>query len=156
MVISFDLDDTLICYQPGVPYEPDSVPFYLKYWIKEPLRLGTVSLLQQLQNIGCEVGVYTTSYRSQSYIRSLFKCYGIRLSFVINQQKHSKTFAGKLHQVPSKYPSSFGIHLHIDDSEGLMIEGQRFGFHVLQLDPYDSSWTQKVEEKVRHMRKIIC
>lgn len=36
-IISFDLDDTLICYQPGTPREPNRVPRLLRPWFREPL-----------------------------------------------------------------------------------------------------------------------
>ena len=63
MRISFDLDDTLVCYQPGVPQEP-CLPWYLRWLaVNKPLRLGTVNLFRKLRGRGWEVWVYTTSYR---------------------------------------------------------------------------------------------
>ena len=42
MRISFDLDDTLICYEAGVASEP-RLPWYLRLFISdEPLRLGAL------------------------------------------------------------------------------------------------------------------
>jgi hypothetical protein len=34
--------------------------------------------------------------------------------------------------------------LHIDNSEGVLIEGKRFHFRVLIVDPLDYNWTEKI------------
>jgi len=62
MRISFDLDDTLVCYQPGVPQEP-RLPWYLRWLVAdEPLRRGTMNLICELRRYGWEVWIYTTSH----------------------------------------------------------------------------------------------
>ena len=53
MRISFDLDDTLICYQPGVPQEKS----LLAWLAREPLRLGAKALIRELQRSGHSVGI---------------------------------------------------------------------------------------------------
>lgn len=65
MRVSFDLDDTLICYQSGVPQERT----WLRWFAGEPLRLGTRELWRALKKRGFQVGVYTTSYRTPAKIR---------------------------------------------------------------------------------------
>ncbi len=84
MRISFDLDDTLICYQECVQHEPNRVPLLLRF-LFEPLRLGSRRLLRMLIKIGCEVLIYTTSYRSRLWVHIWLFFYGIRVAKVINQ-----------------------------------------------------------------------
>src|SRR5262245_24272258 len=92
MRISFDLDDTLICYQPGVPHEPNPVPRWLRWWVNEPLRLGAAALLRDLAAAGHELWVYTTSYRDPFAVRWWFRFHGARIRYVVNQSRHERRF----------------------------------------------------------------
>lgn len=145
MRISFDLDDTLICYKPGVPAERP-LPWLLRaFSTKEPLRLGAYELMTTLAQNGHELWIYTTSYRAPHLVKRWLRFYGIRVAGVINQVVHeTRLREWSLSQCPSKYPSAFGIHLHIDDSIGVKIEGDRLGFHVVVVDPTDVNWTDHV------------
>ena len=144
MRISIDLDNTIVC-GPDVPRE-FLVPWWLRWYFREPVRRGTRDLLRQLARQGCEVWVYTTSFRSAAYIRGWFGSFGVRLDGVVNQQRH---LAEVGEQGPSKLPSAFGIDLHIDDSEGVAIEGRRHGFRVLVVQPEQSDWTDRILAAVR-------
>ena len=53
-----------------------------------------------------------------------------------------------MNTIPTKFPSQFGIDLHIDDSEGVVIEGKEYGFKVLRVDPEDKNWTQTIEDEI--------
>lgn len=153
MLISFDLDDTLICRQEAVPCEPNRVPFLLKPWINEPLRLGTCQLMKELRQHGCEIWIYTTSYRSPCSVRLWLLCYGIPVAGVINQAIHNTHLRHNSgYYAPSKNPRAFGITLHIDDSEGVRLEGKKYGFEVIIISPEDRNWTKKVLEKVTNLR----
>lgn len=145
MRVSFDLDDTLICYQPDVPREPNRVPWLLRRWFPEPLRLGTVGLINRLQVAGCDVGIYTTSYRTEQYIRWFFFFHGLRLDFVVNQWKHEATVGLQ----PSKHPRKFGIDMHFDDSTGVVKEGKKYGFQCERIDPFDLSWSDFVLQRIQ-------
>jgi len=149
MRISFDLDDTLICTRKEAPWEPNRVPFFLKPWINEPLRLGTRALMQELKTWGHEIWIYTTSYRSPCSVRLWLRCYGIQVAGVINQNIHR----AHLHRYPcdswpSKNPRAFGIDLHVDDSEGVKLEGKKYSFKVVVICPEDCNWTLAVLEAV--------
>jgi hypothetical protein len=154
MRISFEFEDTLICCNEKVPRERDRVPFFQKKWFNEPLRLGTQNLLLELQARGCDIWIYTTSYRSENYIKSLFKFYGITISGVIDGQRNIEEIYKLFVQrkpnprKPSKYPPAFGIDLHIDDSENLIKEAQEFNFDVVIVNPQDEDWTKRVIEAV--------
>ena len=145
MRISFDLDDTLICDRATVPYEPNRVPFFLRFWFREPLRLGTCELIAKLKQHGFEICIYTTSYRSPFYIRLWLSFYGIHLSEIINQKIHHACLASDPSIcLSSKYPPAFGIKIHIDDAEGVKLEGQKYGFEVIIISPTDRNWTDRI------------
>ncbi len=144
-MITFDLDDTLICWQPDIPTEPVTLPWHHRWFRMEPLRYGTVDLFKQLRKLGWQIGIYTTSHRKSKYIKKLFSLYGLKLDLVINQDKHEKliqNLRGK--KKPSKLPSWVNSKLHIDDSHGVFLEGKRFHFRALIVDPLDYDWTKKV------------
>lgn len=145
MLITFDLDDTLICWQPEIPIEPVTLPWHHKWFRIEHLRYGTVDLFKQLRNLGWQIGIYTTSHRTSKYIKKLFNFHGLKLDLVINQNQHEKIIKNlREKRKPSKLPNWVNAKLHIDDSEGVFIEGKRFNFRALVVDPLDYNWTKKV------------
>jgi hypothetical protein len=160
MRISFDLDDTLICHQTGVPREP-ALPWYWRLLAgDEPLRQGAPSLMSRLRESGCEIWIYTTSYRNPASVRWWLWCYGIRVVRVINQDVHDALLRRTPNDYPpSKNPRTFGIDLHVDDSEGVRMEGEQYGFNVVVVSPDDVAWTEAVlsaAEKLRCRRIGRC
>ena len=120
MRISFDLDDTLICYQPGVPCEPGLRWFWRLLASDEPLRQGTRGLISRLRQSGWETWIYTTSHRNPTSVRWWLWCHGIRVRKVINQDVHDRHLRRTHNDYPpSKNPAAFGIDLHVDDSVGV-------------------------------------
>lgn len=86
MIISFDLDDTLI---PGIKkFETEKRSIFQKLCGITKIRLGTVELMKSLKLQGHQIYIYTTSLRPASRIWYTFYTYGIRLDKVINQKKH--------------------------------------------------------------------
>ena len=154
MRISFDLDDTLFVSEKKFKTERvPQFPFNLLY--KERLRQGTVRLMKKLCAEGVEVWIYTTSFRSERYIRSLFALYGIRPDAVVNGEKHAREVQGtRLEAMPSKYPSRYKIDLHVDDDVSVLQNGRTYGFRVLIVGEQDDAWTDKVWDEVEKIRGI--
>jgi hypothetical protein len=135
MIISFDLDDTLI---PGVKrFKTEPQSLLQRLWGIEKLRLGTIQLIKDLQKQGHTIFVYTTSYRTPIKIRLMFLSYGIKLDKIINQTIHQKTVGTSC----SKYPPAFSIDIHIDDSKGVEMEGERFNFKTIIITEDHPHWT---------------
>jgi hypothetical protein len=149
MRISFDLDDTLICRQSGAKYEHNLDLFSIGLWLNEPLRLGTRFLIRYLQQDGHEIWIYTSSYRQPFTVKLWLKFYGIKVANIVNQRVHDRYTKLKNSKIqPSKNPKLFDIDLHIDDSIGVRMEGDRYGFKVLVIEPNDLAWVNKVIEAV--------
>lgn len=145
MRISFDLDDTLICYQPGVPCESGLSWLWRCVAGDEPLRHGARSLLRRLRRRGWEVWVYTTSHRNPFAVRLWLWCHGVRVGRVINQDVHNRYLRRTPNDYPpSKHPGAFGIDLHVDDSVGVRMEGEQHGFRVVVVAPDDGAWAEVV------------
>ena len=147
--ISFDIDDTLACQLHHCPVETSRLPACIHRWLGEPLRMGTRSLIRELRRQDCSVWVYTSSGRTPSYIRRWLLLYGIRVDGVVNSVLHNEALATRgLSNSPSKLPPAFDIDLHVDDSEGVRMEGHDYGFRVVVVDPQDEHWAQKVLDAV--------
>lgn len=142
MRISFDLDDTLICYGGDVPCEP-RLSWLLRLFIHdEPLRRGTTQLARDLHSRGHELWIYTTSYRRPFAVKCWMRAHGIRVARVVNQSEHMKRFGHGA--APSKNPAAFGIDVHVDDSPGVAIEGERHGFQVVVVDRSSADWVGRI------------
>lgn len=62
MIVSFDIDDTLIpC---NYSFELEKPTFKSRFLRAEPLRKGTVELFSILLKKNIEIWIYTTSFRS--------------------------------------------------------------------------------------------
>ena len=144
MRISFDLDDTLICYQPGVPCEPRPAWYWRAVASGEPLRAGARALMRTLHGRGCELWVYTTSYRPPLSVKLWLRSHGVRVARVVNQDVHDRHLRRPGEYPPSKNPRAFGIDLHVDDSDGVRMEGDLHGFRVVVVSPDDKAWADKV------------
>lgn len=153
MRVSFDLDETLFVSEKTHKTEPQ-LPFPLRNFFKERLREGTPLLVHELQKMGYEVWVYTSSFRSDRYIRLLFRCYGIRFDGIINGQRHLKEVQRNNKTVlPQKLPNRYRISLHVDDEEVICSAAGQYGFRVFQLDAQDDDWVRKIIERAEQVRK---
>ncbi|WEK07886.1 MAG: hypothetical protein P0Y51_22015 [Candidatus Pseudomonas colombiensis] len=155
--ISFDIDDTLACQLDHCAVEPSKLPAWIHRWLGEPLRIGTRSLTRELRRQGCSIWVYTSSGRTPSYIRRWLMLYGIHVDGVVNSVRHNQALTARgLSNAPSKFPPAFDIDLHVDDSEGVQIEGHDHGFRVVVVNPQDELWAQKVLEAVAKVQAQLA
>ena len=154
MRVSFDLDEVLFVSPETHKTEPP-LPFPLRNIYRERLRLGTPELIWELQIQGYEVWVYTSSFRSEGYIRRLFRCYGVRLDGIVNGTRHLKEVQRNSRQIlPQKLPSRYRISLHIDDEEVICTAAGQYGFRAYQLNSQDDDWKEKILEEADRIRKI--
>ena len=154
MRVSFDLDEVLFVSPNTHKTEPE-LPFPLRILFRERLRLGTPELICELQIQGYEVWIYTSSFRSESYIRRLFRCYGVRLDGIVNGNRHLKEIQRDSKAVlPQKLPNRYRISLHIDDEEVICSAAGQYGFRAYQLNSQDDDWKEKIIEQADRIRKI--
>ncbi|MFK7972674.1 MAG: HAD family hydrolase [Bacteroidia bacterium] len=146
MIISFDLDNTLIPY--SNEFEVIRPAFAWRLLGAESLRKGTVPLFSKLRDQGHSIWIYTTSYRSVASMRVTFRAAGLAPDRFINEHINQKLL--KAHNCKaSKHAGLFEIDLHIDDSEGVVMEGRSLGFQALRIDTEDQNWEEKVLTQVR-------
>ncbi len=123
--------------------------------LKERLRLGTVNLIRQLQQEDFEAWVYTSSFRTERYIRTLFRHYGVRFDGIVNGERHQKEVQAKSKELmPTKMPNRYRITLHVDDEASVATYGRTYGFRVFQLDARDDDRGAKIMSQVRKIREV--
>ena len=151
MRVSFDLDEVLFVSPKTHKTEPPpAFPFDRLY--RERLRLGTPRLINELQALGYEVWVYTSSFRSESYIRRLFRLYGVRFDGIVNAQRHLREVQRDRKTVlPQKLPNHYRISLHVDDEEVICTQARQNGFHAYRLDAQDDDWAEKILQRVQEI-----
>jgi len=153
MRVSFDLDEVLFVNPKTHKIEPE-LPFPLRNIYKERLRLGTPDLINTLQKMGYEVWVYTSSFRSDRYIKGLFRHYGVKFDGIVNGTRHLKEVQqGHSQILPQKVPSRYRISLHVDDEAVICSYGKAYGFDTFQLDKQDSEWVDKIIAKAESVKK---
>ena len=151
MRVSFDLDEVLFVSPETHKTEPP-LAFPLNRLFRERLRLGTPRLINELQALGYEVWVYTSSYRSESYIRRLFRFYGVRFDGIVNAQRHLREVQRDRKTVlPQKLPNHYRISLHVDDEEVICTLARQNGFHAYRLDAQDDDWAGKIIRRAKEI-----
>ncbi len=154
MIVSFDLDETLFVNPEKVPTE-DNLSFPLNKIYKDRLRKGTSELLKWINNNNIELWIYTTSFRSERYIKSIFRHYGIKIDNIINGKRHEKEIQkNNTERLPSKYPAKYHIDLHIDDEISVYQNGISYGFRVYLLKENDTLWTENIKNEILRIKKI--
>ncbi len=146
MKISFDLDDTLI---PGNKFlfSTENRNLIQKILKIEKIRKGSKRVFKDLKKQGHEIGIYTTSFRPKFKILFQLLTYGIRPDFIINENENRIELKRK-NINSSKYPPAFEIDIHIDDSKGVEIEGQKLNFKTIIIKKSDNNWTEKIKQNV--------
>lgn len=149
--IAFDLDDTLLCPNNEFPFVAFPPPWLINLLGFEPLRQHSVSLFKDLRKQNAEIWIYTSSFRNRWYIRRLFWLYGIRLDGIVNGVIHKQ----RMKNVPrslSKYPPAFGIDVLVDNSTGVLKEGQENNFEVIKVDTTNKEWHSMIREFLRELQ----
>lgn len=136
MRIAFDLDDTLIPCGQRFPLATPARARLATLLGTEPLRAGAPAMLRRLQREGHEIWVYTSSYRSETWIRLTFWCHGVWLDGVVNQHRHDRALRERARR-HTKLPPAFGIDMLFDDSLAVVEEGRRHGFSVVHVTEAD-------------------
>jgi hypothetical protein len=138
MIISFDLDDTLI--PASFKFKVERQNLFQRIFKIEKIRKGSLVLFNELKKKKIKIYIYTTSHRSKFRIKTTFLSYGLNVGKIINQQEHNK-----LVKIPcSKYPPEFNIDIHIDDSVGVQKEGVKYNFKTIIISKENDYWFDEI------------
>lgn len=153
MRISFDLDEVLFV-SPMTHKTEEALRFPFNKIYKERLRLGTPELINSLKQQGFEIWVYTSSFRSERYIKWLFKHYGVKFDGIINGERHLREVQrDRQRPMPNKMPSYYRIALHIDDEQSVVNSSKDYGVKILKVDVQDDEWAEKITATAYEVKK---
>ena len=154
MRVSFDLDEVLFVSPETHKTEPP-LPFPLNRIFHERLRLGTPELINKLQEMGYEVWIYTSSFRSERYIRRLFHFYGVHFDGIVNGERHLREVQrDNKTTLPQKLPNRYRISLHIDDESIVCTLGRQYGYRAYQLNAQDDDWKEKIIQRAEEIKNL--
>jgi hypothetical protein len=142
MKIAFDLDNTLIKNKFIFPVEKPQKVFLATLIHHEYLRAGTQEIFNFCKQQKWETWIYTTSFRSSTLIKRNFWLYNIAIDGVINQQIHKE----KVTINCSKHPPTFGIDVIVDDSDGVKMEGEKYNFNTVIIQPENENWVEVLKK----------
>lgn len=151
LVISFDLDGTLLCEgneHLADPVAPTLVgPFGCR---EDRLRLGAVPLLRGLADEGHQIWIYTQSLRGRSEVMGWFDGFGISLAGYVNLPLHETACEqhGVVGKRPQKCPHWFGIDVHVDDDEQVAHECRETGCRVILVKPENVDFEASVRREL--------
>lgn len=157
LVISFDLDGTLLCG--GLPSleDPDAPPLVSPSGVREDrLRLGARSLLRGLIDKGCRVWIYTESMRGRTPMQEWFATLDITVDGIVNKSIHESAWAEQGFPVrcPRKYPPWFGIDVHVDNDPEVASECAEHGCPIILIDSTEIDFEGAVRGELRRMGVI--
>jgi len=153
MIISFDIDNTLIPYQNE--FELEELNVYGKLFKAERLRKGTKMLFKMLEAQKHEIWIYTTSYRTKLSLAKTFYSHGLYPKRYINGELNTK-YLTQYGCTSSKNPKLFGIDIHVDDSEGVRKEGERYGFETIIVNPSNENWAFDILEHIEAIQMNLA
>ena len=154
MRVSFDLDEVLFV-SPKTHKTESALHFPLNRIYRERLRLGAPELIRSLQASSYQVWIYTSSFRSERYIRRLFRLYGVRLDGIVNGERHLKEVQrDRKETLPQKLPNRYKISLHVDDEAVIASWGRQFGFNTYLLNAQDDDWKEKIMAYADRIRRM--
>ena len=154
MRVSFDLDEVLFVSPETHEVEPPPRPPFNRFF-PERVRKGAPDLIRTLQKQGFEVWIYTSSYRSERYLRALFRSYGVHFDDIVNAQRHLREVQRDRKQIlPQKLPNFYRISLHIDDEDNIHENARRYGFRSMRVCEPDPDWADKVLKEANRIRAL--
>ena len=154
MRVSFDLDEVLFV-NPNTHKTEPPLRFPLNRLYPERLRLGTPELINRLQELGYEVWIYTSSFRTEKYLIRLFRHYGVRFDGIVNAQRHLREVQrDNKTTLPQKLPNRYRISLHVDDESIVCSLGAQYGYRAYQLNAPDDEWKEKIIQRAEEIKKM--
>ncbi|MBR0136583.1 MAG: hypothetical protein IJM18_10285 [Clostridia bacterium] len=99
--------------------------------------------------------VYTSSFRTEKYIKRLFRLYGVRFDGIVNAQRHQREVQRDNKTVlPQKLPNRYRISLYVDDETIVCSLGLEYGYSTYQLNAEDDDWKEKIIEQAARIKKL--
>lgn len=136
--VTIDLDEVLI--RKDTPSFPGSI-FY-----KETIRENAALLILEVQRMGFDVWVYSGSYKSELYIRGLFKINKCNVDGVVNGITNGKGKSNKLAEI---FRSKYKQIVHVDNSMVTYVDTATKQYNIMDIEADETSWASVAVEKIK-------
>lgn len=147
--VAFDLDEVL--YATGDCPSDEAPGFPWSAITPEKLIKGAAVLIHELQGKGYDVWVYTASFKSERYLRFLFKGYKIKLDGVVNSVALKKQQKGEVSKIKEAMKNKYTTTLHIDRDHLLYVDRVTKNYDYLSLKCENINWASKVIHLVNEL-----
>lgn len=146
-LVSFDLDEVVFAADPSEAEKPLS--FFKRRHYTERIRRGVPEVFAAFKEKGFDVWVYTSGYRSEEYLRTLFKAYKAEPDGMINGfgERKSKRQKEIIHSLFDSYKES----VHVDLAGVVVSHPGSSDFTQTDIDK-NSDWAEQVVGIVKGWR----
>lgn len=155
LIISFDLDGTLLCDGNEELADPEVPTLMGPFGCREDrMRLGAVPLLRGLADEGHLIWIYTQSLRGRSEVMGWFAGFGISLAGYVNLPIHENACdqRGVVGKLPRKCPHWFGIDVHVDDDEQIAVECRDSSCSVIVIKQEEVDFEGSVRKEIGDLK----
>lgn len=140
--ISIDLDEVLLVD------EKPKFPFSL--FFKENIRTNVDLLIEEVQHLGFDVWVYTGSYKSEAYIRWLFKINGCKVDGVVNGVA-GKGGSKKLAEI---FRSKYKNIIHVDNEMITSVDTVTKNYNIAEITVDNDGWASAVAREIKNEHPV--
>lgn len=137
---TIDLDEVLLTN--NKPHFPFSLG------LKESIRVNADLLISEFQTLGYDVWVYTGSYKSESYIKWLFRACGCHVDGIVNgiNGKHSKKMA-------DIFRSKYKHIVHVSNELITCVNTETKDFESFDITADNEAWASAVALEIKKFGK---
>lgn len=133
--VSFDLDEVILAEEGSEHTEKRPLnPLVLGY--RERIREGVPALIDALHSMGCDIWVYTGSYASEKYIRTLLRPYHVHVDGVVNGMKNRKTDK----ELSVRFKERYDVSVHVDTESVTCVDTKSKNYEMTDLRNGPSAW----------------
>ena len=151
--VAFDLDETVLQLLPGTKDGLEKpMPFFLRRFCRERIRLGIPALFQFLAQKGYDVWVYTDRYLSLDHLRFLFMYYHCPVTGMITGMgRKSPLGADMKKKMEDLLETRYASTLHVDSETVLKTIAHSKEYEILPLNLSSVTWSQAVMDTVSRL-----
>ena len=133
--VSFDLDEVILAEE-GSEHTEKKPLNPLVLGCRERIREGVPALIDALHSMGCDIWVYTGSYASEKYIRTLLRPYHVHVDGVVNGMKNRKTDKG----LSTRFKERYDVSVHVDTESVTCVDTKSKNYEMTDLRNGPSVW----------------
>lgn len=138
VAVAIDFDEVLTCFNDTMRHEPYNIT---RREYSHKLRAGVPDLIRFLQELKCDVWVYTADYLSLDEMVEYFSSYGVSVDGIINGM-NGKNAAAK--QAGEAMEKKYAVRYHIDNESVTFVERATRNMEQFEITGGPDDWADCV------------